>query len=200
MIEKIKKMKDNKILKIVGNLIYGLLVLFVVLLLLVVILQRFSNNTITLGGFRIFNIATESMVPVYNVGDVIIDKKVDPKDLKPGDDISYLGKERDFAGKIVTHRIESIEKQEDGTYKIITKGVANAFQDPEITDSQIQGKVIYKFITLSFISKIIRKSLVMMYVLIFIPIGIIIFINLRKLFSGKDDQEEDDDNSEDEND
>ncbi len=197
MIEKIKKMKQNKILKVIGNIIYGLLVLFVVLLLLVVVLQRFSNNTITLGGFRIFNIATESMVPVYDVGDVIIDKKVDPKDLKAGDDISYLGKERDFAGKIVTHRIESIEKQEDGTYKIITKGVANAFADPEITDSQVQGKVIYKFITLSFISKIIRKSLVMMYVLIFIPIGIIIFINLKNFFSRNKDQEDDDDSKDD---
>ena len=122
------------------------------------------------------------MVPVYDVGDVILDKQVEPKDLKVGDDITYQGKEGDFNGRIVTHRIQSIDLQEDGTYKIITKGVANPIEDPAITDKDVQGKVMHKFIVLSFLSKIVYKDLRSMYFLIFIPIAVIIFINIRKIY------------------
>lgn len=139
------------------------------------------------------------MKPVYNVGDVIIEKEVSPSDLKVGDDITYLGKEGDFAGKIVTHRIQKIEKTEDGTYKIITKGVANVLEDPEITDAQIQGKVLYKIRTLSFLSNVVNKSLAVMYIWIFIPIGLIIFINIRRIYldatESKDENEKEENNN-----
>lgn len=192
-----EKIKQNKFLNVIWNIIYTILVILVLLILVVVALQRFSNNKIALGGFRIFNIVTESMVPVYNVGDVILDKQVDIKDLKKGDDITYQGKTGDFAGKIVTHRIESIEQNEDGTYKIITKGIANSLEDPEITGNDVQGKVIYKFWTLSLLSKIIYKDLKSMYFLIFIPIAVIIFINIRKIYLSIFNKDENDSNSED---
>lgn len=192
-----EKIKQNKFLNVIWNIIYTILVILVLLILVVVALQRFSNNKIALGGFRIFNIVTESMVPVYNVGDVILDKQVDIKDLKKGDDITYQGKTGDFAGRIVTHRIESIEQNEDGTYKIITKGIANSLEDPEITGNDVQGKVIYKFWTLSLLSKIIYKDLKSMYFLIFIPIAVIIFINIRKIYLSIFNKDENDSNSED---
>lgn len=139
------------------------------------------------------------MKPVYNVGDVIIEKEVSPSDLKVGDDITYLGREGDFAGKIVTHRIQKIEKAEDGTYKIVTKGVANVLEDPEITDAQIQGKVLYKIRTLSFLSNVINKSLAVMYIWIFIPIGLIIFINIRRLYLDATESKEEKENEKEEN-
>jgi len=197
MLEKIKRISENKALKIIGNIIYGILVIFVLLLLIVVAMQRFSNNTIAVGGFRIFNIVTESMVPEYKVGDVILDKQVDPDSLKVGDDITYLGKTGDFSGRVVTHRIEEIEKQEDGNYRIVTKGIANTLQDPEITNNEVQGKVIHKFIVLSFLSKIINNDLGSMYIWIFIPMALIIFVNIKRIFLGSRDDDEDDDEDED---
>ena len=186
-----EKIKENKFLKVLWNIIYTCLFIFVVLILAVVVMQRFSNNKTSLGGFRIFNIVTESMVPVYKVGDVILDKEVDVSELKKGDDVTYTGKKGNFAGRIVTHRIESIEKQDDGSYKIVTKGVANAIEDPEITENEIQGKVIYKFIVISFLSKLINNDLRTMYILIFIPIAVIIFINIKS-FTNKDKGDKED--------
>lgn len=188
--EKFKKLKENKVISIIGNIIYTLLIIFILLLLIVVAIQRFSNNTISVAGFRIFNIVTPSMVPEYKVGEVILDKSVAPEELKKGDDITYLGKEGDFAGKVVTHRIEEIEKKDDG-YRIVTKGIANTLQDPEITEKQVQGKVIYKFIVLSLLSKLINNDLKTMYILIFIPFAIILFINIKKL-TDKDEEDDDD--------
>ena len=79
MLEKLKKIKENKILKFIGNLLYTLLFIIVVLMLLVVVMQRATNNTISVGGVRMFSVATGSMVPVYEVGDILISKEVEPE-------------------------------------------------------------------------------------------------------------------------
>ena len=157
MFEKLKKIKENKVLKFIGNLLYTLMFLLVVLLLVVVIMQRVTNNNITIGGIRIFSVATGSMVPVYEVGDILISKEIKPEKIKVGDDLVYVGKEGTFKNKVVTHRVNSVEKQEDGNYKIITQGVANNAEDPEINQTQVLGKVLSKLHILSFLGKLVRN-------------------------------------------
>ena len=73
-------------------------------------LGLFSNNKIAVGGIRIFNVATESMVPEYEVGDVLLVKEIDANSLKKGDDITYLGEQGAFENRVVTHRIVDIEE------------------------------------------------------------------------------------------
>lgn len=193
-----KKIKENKFLSFLGNFIYTILVMLVVLILLVVALQRFSNNTLTIGGVRIFNILTGSMEPEYKVGDILITKEIDPKEIKIGDDITYLGKEGDFAGKIVTHRVIAVIPGENEEYRFITQGLTNSIADPEITASQIQGKVIYRTVILSFISKLVN-NLYSMYFVIVVPMAIIIFVNVRRIYLdivNKDEDDKDDENKE----
>ena len=74
MFEKIKKIKENKFLQIIGKILYILLFVFVIFMLIIVILQRVSDNTIGLGDYKMFTVATGSMVPEYNVGDILISK------------------------------------------------------------------------------------------------------------------------------
>ena len=69
MLKNVEKIKENKKLKLIGDIAYVLLFIIVVLMLVVVILQRASNNSISIGGYRMFSVATGSMIPVYNVGD-----------------------------------------------------------------------------------------------------------------------------------
>lgn len=174
-----KKLKENKILRGISNVLYALLVILVVLILITVILQRVSNNTLSLGGFRIFNIVTGSMIPKYEVGDVLISKTINPSEIKIGDDIVYQGKEGTFAGKIVTHQVIDIES-ENGIYKFHTKGLANDEEDPIVSQEQVSGKIIYKVKSLSYISQLIR-NLYSFYFIIFIPMAILIFIEIRRI-------------------
>ena len=164
----------------IGNILYTLLVVLVVLILITVVLQRTSNNNLSLGGFRIFNIATGSMLPKYEVGDVLISKTVSPSEIKKEDDVTYLGKEGTFTGKVVTHQVIDIE-EENGNYKFHTKGLSNNEEDPIVNQDQIIGKVVYKVQTLSYISKLI-KNLYSFYFIIFIPVGLILFIENRRTF------------------
>ena len=188
MKELFKKMKENKALKLIGNILYILLFVIIVLMLVVVILQRVSDNSISLGGYRLFTVATGSMEPKYEVGDILISKEIDQNDIKVGDDIVYRGKEGSFNGKVVTHQVVSI-RDEEKKKKIITKGIANTEEDPEIDGTQVYGKVIYKVQTLSFISQII-KNIYVFYFIIFVPIAIIIFRQIRYYLRKDDDEDE----------
>ena len=196
MKEFFRKIKENKVLNVIGKILYILIFVIVVMMLVVVILQRTTDNTISLGGFRIFTVATGSMVPKYEVGDVLISKEINPDEIKVGDDIVYKGEKGTFNGKVVTHQVISIEKQEDGNYKIITKGIANTEQDPEITQNQVYGKIIYKVQTLSFIGKLI-SNIYIFYFLVFIPIALIIAKQIKNIATGREDEDEDDEKEKD---
>lgn len=186
-----KKIGDNKALKIIGNILYYMLVVLVLLILLVVLLQRVTHNNASIGGIRIFNIVTESMVPEYKVGDILISKSIDPSKIEIGDDVVYMGEVGSFQGKIITHRVIDIEKDGDN-YKFHTKGIANEYEDPAVvSEDQIYGTIIYKTHILSFISKIIN-NLYGFYFLIFIPLAVLIIVKIVKIHREKYEEDDDD--------
>ena len=206
--EELKEKQDNEkeignaigFIKVLGKIAYVILYVILILILVAVILQRVSNNQIGLGGLKMYNIVTGSMVPVYNVGDVIIAKGVDANSLKVGDDVVYKGEEGSFKDKIVTHRIISIGEK-DGQKIFTTQGVANNAPDPSITQEQILGKVVYKLKILSLLSHLVNNNLFTMYFVIFVPIVLIIVINIVRIIkSREEDEEEEEEDGEDDND
>ena len=178
---------------------YIILYVILVLVLIAVILQRVSNNQIGLGGLKMYNIVTGSMVPVYNVGDVIIVKEVDPNTLKVGDDVCYKGEEGSFKDKIITHRIISITEK-DGKKVFTTQGVANNIADPSISSEQIYGRVVYKLKILSLFSHLVNNNLFTMYFVVLVPIVLIIVINIIKVAKNKEDNDDEDEEDDDNND
>ena len=175
----LKKLKDNKAIRIIYNIFYWVLVIFTVAVLAVVLLQRFSDNSISLGGFRVFNVITESMEPKYVVGDVLLAKEKDTDEIEVGEDVVYKGVKGEFADRIVTHQVIEIEEK-DGARIFHTKGIANLEEDPEITGDQIMGVITYKIRSLGLVAKIIN-NLYSFYFIIFIPFGILVVIEIRKM-------------------
>ena len=169
----LKKLRKNKAVKIIGNILYVLSFILVVLILLVVLIQRFSGNDIALGGIRVFYVASGSMLPEYEVGDILISMETDPEDINVGDAVTYLGDEGDIKGKVVTHEVIEKRQDENGKYIFVTKGTANTIADPEITEDQVYGKVVYRAVLLSAICKILQ-NMYGFYFLIIVPLAIII--------------------------
>jgi signal peptidase len=120
-----------------------------------------------------FTVISGSMKPKYDIGDVLISKKIDAADLKVGDTISYLGEAGDFRNKVITHQIVGINKDENGKYIFRAKGLANLVEDPIVYERQLYGKVIYRSFILSIIYKIVGTNLGF-YLFIIIPLIYII--------------------------
>jgi signal peptidase len=82
-------------------------------------------------------IVSNSMVPVYSRGSVVVVQKIDsPMDIKVGDIIQY-----EATGKTITHRVVEIDAAADGSGKrvFITKGDNVSSQDPLVAESQVRG-------------------------------------------------------------
>lgn len=178
------KVLDNKFIKFLIKFIKVVVWIFVLLVIFVILVQRIFNNQVSIGSYRMFTVVTGSMEPVYNVGDVVISKEVDPSTIKKGDDVVYLGEKDDFKDKIVTHRVIKIEKKE-GDYYFTTKGVANEYSDPVISSNQIYGKVVYRPVVLSFLSGVLNTRLGF-YLLIFVPVAFLIFLEILDYIKRKE--------------
>ena len=168
----------TKILKGIMGIIKFFLSMLIILIVAIILVQRFSNNNISVAGFRIFTVVTESMVPKYVVGDVLLVRQTEPTKIKVEDDVTYMGKIGAFADKIVTHQVIKIENGEDGKLKFHTKGIANDTEDPLVSEEQIYGVVQTKLEILTYLNGIIN-NMYGMYFLIVIPLAIIIFTEFR---------------------
>lgn len=93
-----------------------------VLVLAVVIAAVFLMGSRVVG-YRVFNIVSGSMEPVFSAGDLIYVKEVDPASIVPGDIITFVLNE-DLV--VATHRVVRIDTEKERFY---TKGDANETED-----------------------------------------------------------------------
>ena len=176
----------KKALGIIKKIVNVIVILFVVLFVFVVCLQRFSGNRFSFFNFRMFTVATGSMAPKYNVGDVLIAKEIAPEDVRKGDAISYLGKEGDFKDKVITHEVIDIEVV-DGRYKFHTKGISNIVEDPIVYEEQLYGKIIMKCNILSFIYKVVGTT-TGMFIFVILPLLYLIGSEIISLLLEREEQ------------
>lgn len=182
-----EKIENNIVYKVIRSILYA----FVALLLIVIVVQRVSNNNLSIGGFRVFMIVSESMKGEYDIGDILISKKVDAIDIKVGDNVTYLGEEAELKGLIITHKVMKKYGKDGKTY-FVTKGLANEIEDPEIEYEQIYGKVVYKSIILSIIAKMMNNKLT--YYILFSMIALIMSIEITSaIFEARREVKEEDD-------
>ena len=166
----------KKFLHAFVNFIRVIAVVLIVLVVGVIAIQRIFNNKVTIFGYRVFTIISESMVPKYKINDVLISKTVLPETIKVGDDVVYLGKDGDFKDKVVTHQVQEIYNN-DNRYTFLTKGIANTGTDPLVDESQVYGVIVEKTVVLSFLSNIVNNSYGF-YFLIFVPIVFLIALEV----------------------
>ncbi len=118
-----KTLRQKRKKKVAIRLVtYALLIVFIPIFVFFTIVVISPSNGQNFFGYVFYVVETHSMEPELMAGDCIVVKKVNsPKDLKVGDDISYI---RDIDGKVVTHRIVEIQKNGE-SYNYVTKGVNN---------------------------------------------------------------------------
>ncbi len=170
----LENIKNNKVLNVIRKIFSTILTILLILVFLVIVVQKISNNQVNLGGYGVYTVVTGSMIPEYQVKDLILASKKDSHEINVGDDVVYMGKEGSLSGKIVVHRV--IEKfDNDGKISFITKGINNGLSDPEIDDSQILGVVKTKLHVLSFCSHIVNNTFGLI-ALVVIPFIIFVFM------------------------
>ncbi len=176
-------------MKVILRVLKGIVTTFLVIVLLVVIFQKVTNNKLAIGNIYIFQVVSDSMVPEYKIGDIIVVQKVPASNIKIDDDVTYLGKEVNLKGLIVTHRVIR-EREEEGTKYFVTKGIANQIEDPEISQEDIYGKVVYHTLLFSFVGRLMTN--IVIYYLLFVAVGVAFAYEIVTSFILKDDDDKED--------
>ncbi len=173
----------KNILSIIWKIIYQILISLIIVLTLIIVLQKASDSNKALGGYRIFKVISGSMLPKYNIGEVVICKNVEPKQIKVGDDIVYLGQTGEIKGKIIMHEVTKIENDSNGKIKITAKGLDNTIADPIIDENQIYGVVVIKSKILTILYALANN--IYSFFIIFVILIINVFVSWKKDKSGK---------------
>lgn len=177
---KMERRAGNPFLKFIWNVIVKILTVIIIFISIIIVVQKVTNNEESFFGFRIFRVQTGSMIPKYQIGDVILVKETDPDKIKIGDDITYQGITGPVKGILVTHRVIDIEEV-DGKRVFHTQGIANNSEDPVVSEDQVNGVVETKMYILSLICVLLNNK----YVFYFCGIlPLTIYVAFR-IFKGK---------------
>ena len=103
-------------------------------------------------GFRVFNIVSGSMEPVYSTGDLIYVKTADPQSIQVGDVITFVLNE-DLV--VATHRVVRIDGEKQHFY---TKGDANDAEDGSpVHFNNMIGVPVFSIPGLGYVSNFIQN-------------------------------------------
>ena len=123
----------------IKNVVFAVVFVLLGIVMVLTITTRANGGTPSIFGYSIYRVATPSMTPALEVGDVILVKECDPLKLKEGDIITYDGTEGDLKDKKTTHRVVEEPHKIGDDYYLKTKGDSNDFADPEVNVSQVTG-------------------------------------------------------------
>ena len=130
-----KKNKTKKVFSIIGNALIWLFVIFAIVVTILAFASLSSADGVpSLGGNVILTVQTPSMEPTFNVGDLIIGKKLTTEEqraLKVDDIITYDAGDLDGDGTrdLNSHRIIEVKTAKNGSVSYVTKGDHNLLED-----------------------------------------------------------------------
>lgn len=173
-----KKLNRKKIREIIVKAIIYPIVFLVLICNIILVIQKmiYPNKAVGLFGYKAFVIASGSMEPTLEVGDIVITKKAKQEEIKKGDIITFVDN-----GYTITHRMVDIVEKEGNTY-YQTKGDNNSTNDPNLVKyNDIEGIYIYKIEGLGNIINYAQNTPVMIIILIVLYI-------IYKIFARKDNR------------
>lgn len=158
-----RKRKMSKIKKVLIAVVYiTLLPLFVYNISLIAQAIINPNKTPSFLGIKTYVIISGSMMPELEIGDIVVVKEVQEKELQKGDIISFRQ-----GHNVVTHRISEIIVT-DNKVQYKTKGDNNNIEDIEaISKDEIEGKVINKIPAIGNIVLLLKNKTLIIVIVIF---------------------------------
>mgnify|MGYP004501975751 FL=1 len=175
--KKVISTKSN-IAKKIWNIFMKIITIIIAFISIIIVVQKVTNNKQAFLGYRIFRVQTGSMIPKYEIGDVILVKEQAIDKIKVGDDVTYLGKDGVVKGILITHRVKNIEEIE-GQKVFHTQGIANNLEDPVVYGDQINGVVQSKMYILTLICKMLNNKYIFYFCGI-LPLTIYVFFKVFK--------------------
>lgn len=169
-------MKKSQTLKKIWGIVSTALVAVIVLCAVFLMGSR-------LMGYRVFNVISGSMEPMYSVGDLLYVKEVDPDSIKEGTPITFVLNEELV---VATHMVIEVDAENQHFY---TQGLANDTADAEpVHFNNVIGVPQFSIPLLGYVSDFIQNP-PGMYITIGASIVLIVAVFLPDMMGKKKEPE-----------
>lgn len=120
----------KKATRIMGAAVRGILLATAAVMLLLTLLNITAvlPQAPGLFGYRAYVVLSDSMDPIFQAGDLVFTKPVDPQELQIGDIIAFHSSDPSIYNEVVTHRIQEITEYR-GEKAYITAGDQSGVPD-----------------------------------------------------------------------
>ncbi len=168
-------MKNKRgIVNFIINSTIAIITIIIVFLItaLAVIYVKTNKNTMEIAdfmGYKPIICISNSMEDEFQVGDIIINKKVPENEINIGDIITF-----NENGTVIMHRVKEIKYDENGNIGYITKGDSNNTIDENIVKyTDVEGKYYYMIPKIGNLILMLQKPQGFLIAL-FIPMAILV--------------------------
>lgn len=169
-------MSSTKTLKKIWGIVSTALVAVIVLCAVFLMGSRIM-------GYKVFNVISGSMEPMYSVGDLLYVKEVDPDSIKEGTPITFVLNEELV---VATHMVIEVDAENQHFY---TQGLANDTADAEpVHFNNVIGVPQFSIPLLGYVSDFIQNP-PGMYITIGAGIVLIVAVFLPDMMSKKKEPE-----------
>ena len=170
--------RTKRVMKILGNALFVVLMLIVAVVLFFTIQSKFAGNTPGIAGYKLYIVLSGSMEPELHTGSLVIVKPADPIKLAVNDIITF--RSLDNIDALITHRIVAINSGENLSFA--TKGDANDVNDPQsVLAANVVGKVSFSLPYVGYVLNFARSKMGLL-LLVILPGVVLIILELRKLY------------------
>lgn len=165
------------LIKVAGNVLFGVLLLFMAVLVFFLIQSKYSGEVPSIFGYRVYMVLSGSMNPTFDTGSVVFVRPADPGTILKGDIITFGSSGSDM---LTTHRVVDIQNEEG--LKYTTRGDANNVDDPNpVPAENVVGRVHGSVPFLGYLMGFARTRQGLIF-LVFIPGVLVILFELRNIF------------------
>jgi len=156
----------HRILNISSNVLFILILLAALIVSVVAIQSKATGTTPSIGDYQLLKVVSGSMEPTIHTGSVVVIKKIDPKQLKIGDVVTF--KSVEYNAQLVTHRISKIENTAMNGLIFTTRGDANDSEDlTPLPASQVTGIAVFSIPLIGYIMNFIQTREGLLLLIIF---------------------------------
>ena len=132
-------MKVRKILKFIGNILFYLILAFLIYTSFSIVAATKRGEQPEIFGYKFYVVLTGSMKPNIEPGDLIVTRETEVSEIECGDIITFKVEGVD---SVTTHRVKEIIDSKDGI-SFLTQGDANNIEDKEPVEAgDVQGRVV----------------------------------------------------------
>ena len=168
----------KKINLLKNGLVYLIFITSVIFLIFTIYTSVTSKEVnINVFGYQGFIVKSNSMAATdFKAGDLIIVKKIDPKDLSVGDIITFKSNDPSNYQEVITHKIRKIE---DNNQVYTTYGTSTNIDDvKKVLSYNLIGRYLFKISKLGFLFNFLKNNF--LFILIFSSLCYLIFKLLNK--------------------